>query len=291
MKLKPSKITLLYTAYIIGITIFFLWYLFPSDTLKDYLAYRLGQVNPDIDVTIDRISPVLPPGIKLHEVYISHQNMALLEVESLKIMPGLGSLFSDTTDIDFKGRLYEGTLRGRAEISAAPEERGIKIESNFSGIQVQQISALQQLSDHDISGGLGGNIVYANGKTSGKLSGNLNMTNCRLELAAAIFNQDLFEFKNIDTDLALQNRTLAINGFKATGNQLDLNIDGKVKLNKIEPAKNTLNLTGTVTPHHVFMAKIEKDIPVNLLRKKKSGQTAISFKIGGTWDNPGFSLN
>ena len=289
--IKPNKTTLFYTAYIIGITIFFLWYLFPSDTLKDYLAYRLGQVNSDIDVTIDRISPVLPPGIKLHDVFISHQNMALFEVESLKIMPALGSLFSDTTAIDFKGSFYEGTLSGRAEINSSPEGRGIKVDSNFSGIQVQQISALQQLSDHEFSGGLGGNIVYANGRTSAKMSGNLNMTNCRLELATAIFNQDLFEFKNIDTDLALQNRTLVISGFKATGNQLDLNIDGNVQLNKSEPAKNALNLTGTVTPHHVFMAKIEKDIPLNLLRKKKSGQTAISFKIDGTLDDPGFSLN
>jgi type II secretion system protein N len=289
--MKPSKTTLLYTAYIIGITIFFLWYLFPSDTLKDYLAYRLGQVNSDISVAVDRISPVLPPGIKLHEVNISHQNMALIEVESLNIMPALGSLLSDTTDIVFKGRVYEGTFSGRAEISAAPQGRGIKIDGNFSGVQVQQISALQQMTDHEISGGLGGNIVYANGKTSGKLSGNLNMTDCRLELATAIFNQNLFEFKNIDTDLALQNRTLVINGFKATGNQLDLNIAGRVKLDKNGSAKNALNITGTVTPHHVFMAKIEKDIPVSLLRKKNSGQPAISFKIDGTLDDPGFSLN
>jgi type II secretion system protein N len=289
--MKPSKKTLLYTAYIIGITIFFLWYLFPSDTLKDYLAYRLGQVNSDIAVAVGRISPVLPPGIKLHGVHISQQNTALFEVESLKLMPALKSLFSDTTAIDFKGRLYEGTLSGRAEISAVPEGPGIKIEGNFNGVQVQQISALQHMSDHKISGGLGGNIVYANGKNSGKLSGNLKMTNCRLELAAAIFNQDMFEFKNVDTNLALQNRTLVIDGFKATGNQLDLNIAGRVKLNQGDPAKNALNLKGTLTPHHVFMAKIEKDIPINLLNKKKSGQKAISFKIDGTLDDPGFSLN
>ena len=290
--MKPKKTTILYTAYIIGITIFFLWYLFPSDTLKDYLAYRLGQVNSDIAVAVDRISPVLPPGIKLHGVHISQQNTALFEVQSLKLMPALGSLFSDTTAIDFKGRLYDGTLSGRAEISAVPDEgRGIKINSNFRDLKMQQIAALQQMSDHEISGGLGGNIVYANGRTRGKLSGNLNMTNCRLELAATIFNQDLFEFKNIDTDLALQNRTLVIDGFKATGNQLDLNIAGRVKLNKSDPAKNELNLTGTVTPHHVFMAKIEKDLPINLLRKKKSGKTSISFKIDGTLDDPGFSLN
>ncbi|CAB1055955.1 hypothetical protein D1BOALGB6SA_689 [Olavius sp. associated proteobacterium Delta 1] len=288
--MKPSKKTLLYTAYIIGITLFFLWYLFPSDTLKDYLAYRLSQGSPDVTITIDRISPVLPPGIKLHEVDISHQNMALMEVKSLKVMPGLGSLFSDTTTVNFKAHVYEGTLSGRAEIGD-PKGSGIKIDGNIAGVQVQQISALQQLSDHDISGGLGGNFIYVAGKANRKLSGSLTMTNCRLELAAAILNQKSFEFNTIDADLVLQNRNLVINGFSATGNQLDLKIAGRIKLNQSDPVKNALNLTGTITPHHVFLAKIEKDIPVDFLRNKKSGQTAISFKVDGTLDEPGFSLN
>ena len=290
MKLKPSKTTFLYTAYIIGIILFFLWYLFPSETLKDYLAYRLNQGNPDVTVTIDRISPVLPPGIRLHEVDITHRNRATIEVNSLKIMPGLKSLFSDTTTVYFKGRVYEGSLSGRAEISSLKGGE-IKIDGNIAGVQVQQISALRQLSDHDISGGLGGNFVYTAGKANSKLTGNLTMADCRFELATAIFNQNAFEFKKIDMDLVLQNRNLAVNGFSATGSQLDLKIDGRIKLNESDPGRNVLNLTGTVTPHHVFLAKIEKDIPVNLLRSKKSGQTAIKFKINGTLGDPGFSLN
>ncbi len=290
MKLKPSKTTLLYTAYIIGITLFFLWYLFPSDTLKDYLAYRLSQGNPDVAVTIDRISPVLPPGIKLHEVDITHRNMVILEVNSLKVMPGLGSLFSDTTTVNFKGDIYDGTLSGRAEISD-PKGGGLKIDGNIAGVQVQQISALQQWSVHDIAGGLGGNFVYSAGKTTPKLSGKLTLSACRLELANAIFNQDTFEFKNIEADLVLQNQNLVINGLSATGSQVDFKIAGRIKLNKNDFAKNALNLTGTVTPHYVFLAKIEKDIPLNFLRNKKPGQTAIGFKIGGTLEDPGFSLN
>jgi len=288
--MKPRKTTLLYTAYIIGITLFFLWYLFPSDTIKDYLADRLSQGNPDVKVTIDRISPVLPPGIKLQAVEITHRNMVLMEVNSLKVMPGLGSLFSNTTTLNFKGQVYEGTLSGRAEIND-PKGGGLKIDGNIAGVQVQEISALQQWSEHDIAGRLGGNFVYSAEKTTPKLTGKLTMSACRLELADAIFNQDTFEFKKVDADLVLQNRNLVINGFSATGSQLDLKIAGRVKINKSDSAKHALNLTGTVTPHHVFLAKIEKDIPVNLLRNKKSGQTAISFKINGTLGDPEFSLN
>lgn len=288
--MRPSKKTILYTAYIIGISIFFLWYLFPSEVLKDYLAYRLSQGNPEVVVRIDRISPVLPPGIKLHEVDISHREMALLEFQSLKIMPGLSSLFGDATRIDFDGQVYDGRLQGQAEINSAPESSRLKIDGRLKGIEVQQISALQQLSDHDISGGLHGNFVFDAGNADPKLSGNLAIENCRLELLTAVFNQRTFEFKNVNAELALQNQTLVVNGFNATGNQLDLKVAGSISINKSNLSKNLLNLTGTVTPHHVFLANIEKDIPMDFLRNKKTGKTAISFKIDGTLKDPEFSF-
>jgi hypothetical protein len=46
-----------------------------------------------------------------------------------------------------------------------------------------------------------------------------------------------------------------------------------------------------MTPHHVLLAKIEKSLPLDLLRKTKSGKSSISFRIDGTVGDPGFSLN
>ena len=288
--MKPSKKTILYSAYIIGITLFFLWYLFPSDAFRDYLAHRLSQGNPDVTVSIDRISPILPPGLKLHAVDIAHRNMLLLELKSLRVRPRLGSLLTGTTRINFKGDLYEGTLSGRAEIGD-PGADGLKIEANISGVQVQEISALQQWSVHDIAGRLGGNFIYSAGKTTPTLTGKLTMADCRLELASDIFNQDTFAFKQVDADVVLQKPNLIIKDISAAGNQLDFKLAGRIQLNKAAFAKNALNMTGTVTPHHVFWAKIEKDIPVHLFRNQKSGQMAINFKINGTLEDPGFSLN
>ena len=107
--MKISKKSIFYTIYIIAITGIFLYYLFPSDKLKTYLAYRLSQGNPDITVTIDRVSPVLPPGIGLYKVAIAHQNKALVDLEKLKLMPGILSLFGDRTTVNFKGYLNAGT--------------------------------------------------------------------------------------------------------------------------------------------------------------------------------------
>ena len=289
--MKPSKKTLLYTAYIIGVTIFFLWYLFPSDTLKAYLAYRLTQGRSDVTVTIDRLRPILPPGIKLQDVVIARQSKTLINLASLNLMPELLSLFSDKTVVNFKSRVYQGNMSGRVELGGGPPGNEIKIDGNLAGIQVQQLSVLKQLSDHEISGVLDGTFSYADTKPNRSLSGNLTLTNCRIMLAAPVFSQKSFEFKNIEADLTMQDNTLVIKQLNAMGNQLDLHLAGNVGFNGTDPAENRLDLTGTVTPHHVFLAKIGKDIPVDLLRNKKAGQTAISFRVDGTMDEPGFSLN
>ena len=155
MKFKPSKKTILYTAYIIGITIFFLWFLFPSDALKSYLAYRLTQGRPDVTVTIDRLKPILPPGIDLQHVVVARQRMTLVNLQSLKIMPELRSLFSSRTAVNFKGRAFDGIVSGRMELGDDSQGNGTRIDGKIAGLQVQQISLLKQLSEHEISGGLG----------------------------------------------------------------------------------------------------------------------------------------
>ncbi len=285
--MKISKISLLYSVYIIGITGFFLYYLFPSDALKTYLAYRLSQGNPDITVTIDRVNPVLPPGINLHDVGITHNNRALIDLESLKIMPGVLSLFSDKSILNFKARLNAGTISGRAELDDTSGGQEIKCDGRISGVQVQGIPALQRLPANKISGVLNGNFTYANTGPNRSMEGKLTLSQCRIELNEAAFNLKTLEFKDIDADLMLKNDTLTIKHTRAKGNQLDADLNGTIGLT----GKSALNLTVSVTPHHLLLAKIEKTLPMDFLRKKNAGNAAISFKIDGTLDEPGFSLN
>jgi type II secretion system protein N len=288
--MKISKISLLYTVYIIGITGFFLYYLFPSDTLKSYLAYRLSQANPDITVTIDRISPVIPPGLNLVDVGIVHQDMAIVDLDNLKIVPGILSLFSDKSTVNFKGRVNGGVFRGQAEIDDTPGSQEIKGDGRMSGIQVLGIPALQRLPAGKITGVLNGNFTFANAGPDQSLEGKLTLSQCRIDLNEAVFNLKSLEFRDINADLSLKNDTLTIKQTSARGNQLDADLTGTIALSG-QTGRNALNLTVSVTPHHLLLAKIEKTLPMDFLRKQKGGKGAISFKIDGTFDEPGFSLN
>jgi hypothetical protein len=98
------------------------------------------------------------------------------------------------------------------------------------------------------------------------------------------------EFKKIDADLVLNNGNLTIKKCSARGSQIDADISGTIALNA-DSRQDALNLNGSVTPHHGFLAKIENSMPADLLRQKKTGKPAISFKIGGTLEVPDFRLN
>lgn len=285
--MKIPKKSLLYAIYIIGITGFFLFYLFPSDTLKSYLSYRLSQGNPDITVTIDRVSPVLPPGINLHEVGIVDQNGALINLDNIKIMPGILSIFSDKTTVNLRGRVNGGAFRGQAELADNAGSQAIKCNGTVSGIQILGIPALERLPADKISGVLDGNFTYANVGPNQSLEGKLTLSQSRIEFNEAVFNLKSLEFRDINADLILKNDTLTLKQTSARGNQLDADLTGTIVLT----GQNALNLNVSVTPHHLLLAKIEKTLPMDLLRGKKAGKGAISFKIDGTFDEPGFSLN
>ncbi len=289
-KMKPTKKTLLYTAYIVGITVFFLYYLFPDDAVKEYVTHIMRGGHPGISVTIDHVSPVLPPGIKLHDVGIARDNRALIDLESVKIMPGLLSLFSSTKTARFRGRVNTGTVHGWAEIDSRSDQRSEKIEGTLSGIQVQGIPALKRLTTHKISGKLGGDFMIAGTGPNRSVTGKLTLSDCRIDFDQPLIGQSSLGFRNIDADLVLNKGTLIIKKCSARGDQLDADISGTIALNK-DRRQNALNLKASVTPQHGFLAMIGNSIPADLLRHKKGGNTSISFVIEGTVEAPDFRLN
>ncbi len=216
--------------------------------------------------------------------------MALIDLESLKIMPAILSLFRDKTTVNFTGRVNAGTLSGRAELNDTSGGPEVKVDGRISGVQVQGIPALERMPADKISGVLNGDFAYANTGPDRSLTGKLTLSQCRIELKEALFSLKSLEFKDIDADLVLKNETLNIKRSSAKGNQLDADISGTIALTG-QTDQSALNLTISVTPHHVLLAKIEKTLPMDFLRQKNAGKGAISFKINGTWDEPGFSLN
>ena len=137
--MQVFKAKIFWVFYIICAALLFFYILFPSDTVKEYLADQVRQVHPGLAVEIGRVKPGFPPGLKLYDVSVYHLGQTLAEMENLKISPDILSLFLSTTHLSFKGNGYGGTLIGQMDISKNSADTEMTIDADLAGIQVKQL--------------------------------------------------------------------------------------------------------------------------------------------------------
>ncbi|MFV9646708.1 MAG: type II secretion system protein GspN [Desulfobacterales bacterium] len=278
------KKRLLYFMYIIVVTALFIYYLFPSDAVKKYIAFNLNRANPELNITIDNIKPVFPPGLRLYNVSLYRLSNLLLKAKQIKITPGLLSLFRPKTTFFFKAEAYEGLLEGRADIMA----NKLMINADLSGVRTKDMSVVQNLSNRKISGMLSGKVTYTgNREFAGTVNAKLTLSNCEVELLTPVFNLESFSFESIVAEVAMNNQKIQINECIIKGDQADGMISGSVNL-KNPLGKSVLDLTGTIKPHHLLIENLQKSFPVKSLLK--TGKSCLPIRLYGTIDQPGFSL-
>lgn len=282
--MKNAGKWLLCSIYIIVVGVFFIYYLFPSDAVKKYITSNLNRANPELNITIDNIKPVFPPGLRLYNVTLYRLSNLLLEAKQIKITPGLLSLFRPKTTFFFKAEAYEGILEGRADIMA----NKLMINADLSGVRTKDMSVVQNLANRKISGMLSGKVTYSgNREFAGTVNAKLTLLNCEVELLTPVFNLESFSFESIAADVTINNRKIQINECIIKGNQADGGISGSVNL-KNPLGKSFLNLTGTIKPHHLLIENLQKSFPVKSLLK--TGKGGLPIRLYGTIDQPDFSL-
>ena len=134
-----TKKRLLYTAYIITVTVFFLYYLFPSDDAKDYVLFYANNAVPDMKISLERIDPAFPPGLLLSDVTVFYHEKPVVKAEYLKLVPGILSLVKRDLTVYFKSSLYDGIIQGRLAMPLKKSNR-IHVDADIDDTDV--ISAL-----------------------------------------------------------------------------------------------------------------------------------------------------
>ncbi|MCK4988727.1 MAG: type II secretion system protein GspN, partial [Desulfobacterales bacterium] len=274
--------------YIICAALFFFYYLFPSDTVKEYLADQIQKTHPNLTVKISRVRPAFPPGLKLYRVSVYHLDQTLAGLDDLKISLDILSLFLATTHLRFEGNGYGGILKGRVDIIKKSPGREVMIDADLSGIQVNQIEALSAVTTHKISGNLEGRLTFKSNEPNQALTGDLTLINGQVEFSPPVLSQNVITFDTIEAEVELNDRSLMINRCQLEGSQLDADVAGSIKLSG-RSVRKLLDLSGTVKPHEALLAKLGDNIP-ELIKGSKLENQGIPFRIKGPMDSPQYSF-
>ena len=207
--MKNTRKWLPYFLFILAVTAFFIYFLFPSDKIKSYITVHFNKTYPSINIAIDHVKPAFPPGLRLYNVNFYHTHDPLFRMEQIKITPGLLSLFRSKINFFFKGSAYTGILEGKGEFTKNGPE--VMIDGKLSGVRIKKISAIKDFIGRNISGVLDGNFTYRNQKESGNnLKAELIISDGQLELLTPLFQLESLPFKKITADLAMKNMNLQI---------------------------------------------------------------------------------
>ncbi len=281
--MTPALRRALLIFYIVLAGAVFLYIGFPSEALRAYASQRLSACLPGFSVGVGAVRPSWFAGLVLEDVRISHAQKPVAVLEQVRIQPELLSLFKVRSGYAFSGSLGGGEIIGRAEVDTAGPAPKLSWNARIGGILIQQLDGLRGIYGSRLAGRLDGQL---NATEAGALNGKFTLTDGQIELAAPLLAQSRFTFRTVDADLTLQHRSLLLRSGRLKGNELDAEVSGTIALDQPQAA-GAMNLTGRVTPHHTFLARAEGSIPPGLLRRR----AAIPFRISGSLDAPGFSLN
>jgi len=275
-----------YAVYVLATTLFFLYYLFPSDAVRNYISNRVSVTYPELDIAIDRISPAFPPGLKFRAIRLQFQNDLQLDIDQIKIAPGLLSLLGSEVSFAFKGRAYSGLIKGRGAITKSRTAPRTTIDARLSAIRIREVSALQELTGRKISGRLDGNVKYDFTLKSGeKINAQLSLADGELVLLTPVFNLDKFSFSRIEADIHGDFQRLMVKKCEFKGSQINGTFTGFVTM-KNPVNKSVLNLSGTVAAHSAFLAKLDSVFP----GYTKSAEKGMNIKFSGTLEAPSFNF-
>jgi len=289
--ISKNKKYLGYLLFALILTVALLYYRFPSDAVLDYLQATANTADPRIVLSVDRVEPRLPIGLKFGKTEVSMKDMpdgVILRIDSLLLRPGLWSLLRGKPEYCFHCVAYKGDLVGCVYIEKDRTRGFIDTEIELRNILIGDCAYLSHLIGRHIEGTLGGTVSYTgrhNLLMDGSGEANLRLSHGRVELLQPFLTFESIDFNEMEMEMVLKKQQINLTRLELKGQQLHGTLSGVVTL-KEKFAKSSLDLRGTIEPYaESFKGKGGAHDTLKLLKHLIKNGT-VSFVIHGTLGEP-----
>ncbi len=287
--MKKLHKSLLYIAYTLVATGCFLYLLFPSQTFKGVVSTYLLKMLPGYQIRFDRLQPVLPLGLGFESVSVLQNERMWAQIDRLNITPRIASLLSPRKTINYRGKAYQGTLKGHMDVNTSDKSSQTDVFLTLADIRLSDISNLQEELGRKLTGFLNGDVeLMDNNGPKMSLKGTLDLTDVRLELSNPIINIQEVALNLIEAEFNVNKQVFSLKRLEAKGGQVEGSLTGTIMIRK-PMGKSRMNLRGSFLPQEVLLAGIKDMLPGNLF-KQQMGDKGMPIRIYGTIENPKFSF-
>jgi len=228
----------------------FLYWRFPSDLFREIIAARVADLSPGTSVTVERVKPGFPPGLRLEKalLWFDDRMEAHFRVETTELRPDLGKLFSGLIQVDGDLRAYGGMGQGTFKQEGLPGRKGpIHVNLKFDHLALQEIAYLRHTLGRTVTGKLKGTLTYnRSGKAPGAGRLDFRVANGVYPLLENTFGLDRIDFREIYGQLAWNEKTLKVERIYLTGEKARIVLKGEIALNAEDFNASGLNLTASV---------------------------------------------
>ena len=282
---------IVYLLFTLIVAVALLYYRFPSDALRDYLQATADRATPPLVLSVDRIEPRFPIGLKFADTEVALKNMpdkVILRADSLLLKPQLWSLLRGKSEYCFNCMAYKGDLIGCVYFKKDHGRRSIDTEIELRNIRIGDHAYLSHLISRHLEGTLGGTVSYRGGYnvlTDGSGEANLRLSQGKMEFLQPLLTFESIEFNEMEIEIALKKQKIEVTRLELKGQQLHGTLSGTITL-KEEIAKSSLRLSGTIEPFAAFFKSTPGTIDTVKLFKQRLKRGTLSFVIHGTLGEP-----
>ena len=272
-----------------------LYYRFPSETIRVYLESTIAGAHPRILLSMRQLRPDFPPGIRLIDAKISlktEHRKPLLRAENLFIRPEALSFLQGTPGYRFNAQAFNGGIVGYVRFQGYDIRDPFTTSLELKGIHMGRHPYLPPLFGRDVSGTLGGSIVYTGRQDKlidGAGEGTFTISGGRVQLLQPVLGLESLGFDRLSMKIALKNRKVTLTGVGLEGRAIKGGLSGTITLeNNISGSR--LDLRGTIEPLGGLFGDMKGDS--NALKFLRQGLKNLKryFVIQGTIQNPEFKF-
>lgn len=274
----------------------FLYIMFPSNTIKDFIEATVQAGNPGISIDLKKASLSFPFGLRLKDVDCRIREFpeeTAFMAEKIIIRPKLWSLLSKNHEYGFYCEAYDGTITGLVNVMENSEAPSLSLSTEFENIHIKADSRIPAVIKDSLKGTLAGDVTFkgeglfdpdGTGKASLTLSGGA------VDFSIPFLNIDVIDLKEVVIKAELKDRTLNITDAGIKGDEFLGRTSGTISL-KDPLHKSRLNLKCSIEPTAAFMQDSDNADGTALLLKQALTDGSLSLAITGTLEKPSFKLD